>query len=158
MVQDFDMGFISALASFAIGAPSGGGGLPQIATLCFVNCDYYRGDYGHCANYLTDTEYSSILSSSLSYIPKKGGIVMIGTYQLEDWDDYSGETPRAIIRITVDGKVIVEQEVATFFTSKYLKEAKLFSYKSTFNIEAKRLNLTDSMSLEFYQTQVIGYK
>lgn len=159
MVQsDFEQGFLSALSSFGIKGEGGNNGLPDIHTLTLVNCDYYRGGLGEGAAYLSDSAYNSVFSSGFDYVPQKGGVVMMGRYQLLDWDDWSDVTPRAMIKITADNIVIYEGEVPHYFPSKTLDKAKIFSYKSSFNIEAKRLNLTDSMALEIYSITIIGYK
>lgn len=158
MLNDFDRGFLTALASFGIGGGESGASLPDINTLVFVNCAYYTGDIGEGSAYLNESSYSTVFSSGFSYVPKKGGIVMMGSYQLQDWDDYSGETPQAMLKITADNMVLFEGEVTVFFPSTTVEKVRAFSYQSSFKIEAKRLNLTDSMALELYQTMIIGYK
>jgi len=62
------------------------------------------------------------------------------------------------MRITADSKVIFEGEVAEFFPETTVKKVRGFAYEKSFVIEAKRLNLTDNMALELYQTMIIGYK
>ncbi|QEH69358.1 hypothetical protein [Cellulosilyticum sp. WCF-2] len=157
-MQDFDMGFLSTLMSFGISNGESSGGLPDMSTLLFVNCAYYSGDLGEGSNYLYADSYVPIFSSGFSYIPKKGGIVMMGSYQLEDPDDYSGETPMAMLKITVDDKVIFEDDITAYFPDPIVEKVRGFSYQNSFKIEAKRLNLTDSMGLQLYQTMIIGYK
>lgn len=156
--MDFDQGFMSALASFGIGSGGENSGLPDMSNLIFVNCTCHTGDIGEGASYLSDTEYASVFSSIYRYIPRKGGIVMMGSYQLQDWEYFGDIVPRAMMRITADDKVIFEGEVAEFFPETSVKEVRAFTYESSFNIEAKRLNLTDNMALELYQTMIIGYK
>ena len=157
--SDFEQGFLTALSSFAIKGEGGGssdGGLPDRSNLRFINCDYFRGSTGEGLAYLSDTRYNSVFSSSFDYVPSYGAIVMMGSYQLVDWDDTSGETPRAMMRITADNVVIYEGEVSSYFDKTTVEKARAFNYKETFNIEAKRLNLTDSMCLEIYSTAIIG--
>lgn len=159
ILNDFSTGFLSALASFGISSGDGGmSGLPDMNTLTFVNCARYTGDIGEGASYLSATAYNTVFSSRFSYIPRKGGIVIMGAYQLEDWEDFGGGTPRAILRITADNVVIFEGEVTGFFPSKIPANPRTFAYQSSFNIEAKRLNMTDGMALELYQTMIVGYK
>lgn len=130
-----------------------------MSQLVFVNCAYYSGDIGEGASYLSDTTYYSVFSSKFEYIPQKGGIVMMGSYQLQDWEYFDDEIiPRAMMRITADNQVIFEGEVTEFFPETNVKEVRAFSYKKNFDIEAKRLNLTDNMALELYQTMIIGYR
>ena len=155
-MNDFDTGFLAALASFGIGESNTG--LPDMSKLIFVNCAYYSGDLGEGSNYLSATSYVSVFSSGFSYVPRNGGIVMMGAYQLEDWDDDSEDTPRAMLRITTDNKVIFEGEITEFFPEKVPESVRAFSYQNSFNIEAKRLNMTDSTTLELYQTMIIGYR
>lgn len=158
LINDFNIGFLSALAAFGIGSSSDIGELPDQSTLTFVNCAHYTGDIGEGAAYLSDTDYHSVFSSIYHYVPSKGGIVMMGSYQLEDWEYFGSIEPRAMMRITADDKVIFEGEVTEFFPEKTVKEVRAFTYKQTFNIEAKRLNLSENMALELYQTMIIGYK
>lgn len=146
------------MALFGIGGNATSTVLPDMSKLMFVNCNYYTGDIGEGVSYLSDIDYFSVFSSIFSYIPPKGGIVMMGSYQLEDWEDYSGLSPRAMLRITADDQVVFEGEITEFFSDTTVKEVRAFTYKESFNIEAKRLNLTDSMTLELYQTMIIGYK
>lgn len=157
-MKDFDVGFLSTLMSFGISSGSSSSGLPDMNTLIFVNCAYYSGEFGEGSNYLSADTYVPIFSSGFTYVPQKGGIVMLGAYQLEDPDDYSGETPMAMLKITVDNKVIFEDDITAYFPSPIVEKVKGFAYQSSFKIEAKRLNLTDGMSLQLYQTMIIGYR
>jgi len=137
----------------------GGGELPDLAALTIVNCDYYRGDSEHGVNFLNKSSYVTIFSSKHYYVPKKSGIVMMGGWQLMDWEYWGDDEPRAMLKITADGTVIYEGEVFDYFEDySVVENAKAFSYKNSFDISAKRLNLTDNMSLEIYQTMVMGYR
>lgn len=164
---DFQNGFLCGLTAMGIpidgggelpvDPPPGGGELPDLDTLTFVNCDYYRGDFEHGVNYLNMDYYVTIFSSKHYYVPDNGGIVMMGAYQLMDWDSWD-EDPMALLKITVDGVVIYEGDVWDYFeTYDILKRAKVFRYKNSFDISAIRLNGSDSMSLEIFQTMIIGY-
>lgn len=158
MINDFDQGFLSALASFGIGKKQEAVNLPDMSKLVFINCAYHTGDIGEGTCYLSQTTYRTVFSSKFSYIPKKGGIVLMGSYQLVDWEYFGDIVPRAMMRITADSKVIFEGEVAEFFPETTVKKVRGFAYEKDFAIEAKRLNLTDNMALELYQTMIIGYK
>jgi len=129
-----------------------------MSKLVFVNCAYHTGDIGEGSCYLSQTAYRTVFSSKFSYIPKKGGIVLMGSYQLVDWEYFGDIVPRAMMRITADSKVIFEGEVTEFFPETPVKKVRGFAYEKDFTIEAKRLNLTDNMALELYQTMIIGYK
>lgn len=157
-IKAWNNGFLEALALFGVGDAASVEALPDISQLVFVNCAYYTGDFEEGMNYLNAESYVTIFSSKFSYIPQKGGVVMMGAYQLIDWGDYSGVVPRALLRITADDKVIFEGEVSTYFSRTVEKNVKPFSYKRSFRIEAKRLNLSDGMTLELYKTLIIGYK
>ena len=157
--MEFDTGFLTALSLFGIGeASSNATGLPDINKLVFVNCAYYSSGFGEGSNYLNDAEYVLIFSSIYNYVPKKGGIVIMCAYQLEDWDYDGDEEARAIMKITVDNKIIFENEITEFFAEKIPQKPRAFSYQSSFKIEAKRINLTNGMTLELYQTMIIGYR
>lgn len=137
--------------------PPVGGELPDLSSLRIVNCDYYRGDISHGVAYLNEHTYSTVFTSSHYYVPKNGGIVMMGAWELIDWDSWDEEA-RALLKITVDGEIIYEGEVYDYFEDySIVSPSKAFKYKNSFDISAKRLNLTDSMALEIYQTQIIGY-
>lgn len=158
LMNELSQGFISALTLFGIGERvSINTGLPDMSKLIFVNCGYYTGNIGEGTNYLSDTTYCTVFSSCFAYIPKNGGIVMLGSYQLVDWEDDSGATPRAMLRITADEQLIFEGEITDYFSDTTVTEVSAFSYEKTFKIEAKRLNLTNNMALELYQTMIIGY-
>lgn len=158
----FERGFLCGLAAFGIPTvdteESVRSELPEMSELVFVNCTAYTGDIGEGACYLSNLEYRSVFSNLFSYIPKKGGIVMMGSYQLVDWECFDNTIPRAVMRITVDEQVIFEGEVVEFFPETTVKKVRVFAYTHSFNIEAKRLNLSDSMALELYQTMIVGYK
>ena len=158
LINDFNMGFMTALASFGIGSASEASGLPDQSTLTFVNCGHYTGDIGEGAANLSDVKYTSVFSSRYYYVPSKGGIVMMGSYGLEDFEYFGDIVPRAMMRIIVDGEVIFEGEVTEFFPEETVKEVTAFTYKQTFDIQAKRLNLSDNMALMLPQTMIIGYK
>lgn len=158
LINDFNMGFLSALTTFGIGSSSNTGESPNQSTLIFVNCEVYTGNIGEGAAYLSDTTYHSVFSSIFPYVPSKGGIVMMGSYQLEDWEYFGNIKPRAMMRITADEEMIFEGEVTEFFPEKTVKEVRAFTYKKSFNIEAKRLNLSENMALELYQTMIMGYE
>jgi len=82
VINDFDQGFLSALASFGIGKKQEAVNLPDMSKLVFINCAYHTGDIGEGSCYLSQTAYRTVFSSKFSYIPKKGGIVLMGSYQL----------------------------------------------------------------------------
>ncbi len=157
---DFQNGLLCGLFinGLSLGGNSGDEELPDGKILTVVNCDYYRGDWGHCVAYLNPDTFERVLSSGVYYAPDSG-IVVIGSFQLQDWDDWSDTRPEAILKITADGAVIYEGDIYEYFKvshSQTLEISKAFSYKSSFSIEAKRTNLTDSMALELYQTCIIG--
>ena len=77
LINDFSVGFLSALASFGIGNEAETSGLPDQSTLEFVNCGYYAGDLGEGAAGLNGTTYTSVFSSCYPYVPSNGGIVLI---------------------------------------------------------------------------------
>ena len=158
LINDFSVRFLSALASFGIGNEAETSGLPDQSTLEFVNCGYYAGDLGEGAAGLNGTTYTSVFSSCYPYVPSNGGIVMMGSYWLEDFEHYGEATPRAMMRITADDEVIFEGEITEFFPEEVVKEVRAFTYKKSFNIEAMRLNLSDNMSITLSQTMIIGYK
>lgn len=91
--------------------PGGDGELPDLDTLSIVNCDFYRGDFGHGVNYLNMDYYVTIFSSKHYYVPENGGIVMMGACQLMDWDSWGGDYPMATFKITVYGAVIYQGDV-----------------------------------------------
>lgn len=135
-----------------------GGQLPDGSRLKIVNCDYYRGSAGHGVAYLNDYSFSTVFSSDVRYAPKSG-IVIMGAFDLTDWDNWGGTRAEAVLRIIIDGETHYEGDVYRYFKASYsrepLKEMKAFSYKDWFIIEAKRLNLSDSMALEIYRTCII---
>lgn len=54
-------------------------------------------------------------------------------------------------------KMLIVSTSIYFEDYSIVSPSKAFKYKNSFDISAKRLNLTDSMTLEIYQTQIIGY-
>lgn len=163
---EFQNGFLCGLAAMGIPIDSGTGGggepgaLPDISQFNVVNCEYYSGDFEHCVNYLRSNTYRTILSSEAYYLPSSG-IVLIGGWDLADWDDWSGATPKAMLKIEVDGKILYEGSAANYFDpdgriSTIITPAKAFNYNQSFNISAKRLNLTDGMFMQLYYVYVIS--
>lgn len=155
---EFQKGFVCGLVATGAAFGDTGGGFPGGSTLKVVNCDYYRGDIGDCVNYLELDKFKTVFSSWAYYAPTSG-IVAIGRFNLEDWDDFSGTRPQAILKIVADGKIIYEGDIYKYFGVDYsdtLENMKCFSYKSSFDISAKRLNLTDAMALELYETCIIS--
>ncbi len=162
---DFQNGFLCGLAAMGIPIDSGQGGgtepgaLPDISQFNVVNCEYYSGDFEHCVNYLRLNTYRTILSSNAYYLPSSG-IVLIGGWDLADWDSW-GDDPRAMLKITVDGAVIYEGLAQNYFDpqnngSLYNNPVKAFNYKTSFNISARRLNLSDEMFMQLHYVYVIS--
>lgn len=157
---EFQNGFLCGLVATGVclGSNGSGGGFPDGSNLTVINCDYHRGDIGDCVNYLEIDRFNIVFSSWEYYVPDSG-IVVIGRFNLEDWDDFSGTKPQAILKIVADEKVIYEGDIYEYFGvnhSDILEHMKCFSYKSSFEISAKRLNLTDAMALELYNTCIIS--
>ncbi|MEG0326825.1 MAG: hypothetical protein RR618_09920 [Cellulosilyticaceae bacterium] len=157
---EFQNGFLCGLVAtgVSLGNNEGSGGFPDGSTLTVINCDYYRGDIGDCVNYLEIDKFNTVFSSGPYYTPKSG-VVVIGRFYLDDWDDFSGTRAEAILKIVTDEKVVYEGDIYEYFGVEYsdtLEKMKCFSYKSSFEISAKRLNLTDAMALELYDTFIIS--
>lgn len=139
-----------------IGGASGGsseteeGKLPSVEVLKVVNI----AGYNEAETYLKVKEYMTILSSSQSYMPNQG-YVMIGGFDMLDAEDWN-ETPKADIRITVDGTVVYEGDSYEFFENMSFDPPKVFQYHSSFDIAAKRKNCTENMFIRLRETMVVG--
>ena len=142
----------------ATGIGIGGGNsdnkLPLPEVLEIINLSYYD----NVITYLNEFSYTPVLSSSFSYMPKEG-YVMIGGFDLYDFegDDWSA-SPSADIRITVDGVIAYEGDVTSYFEDLSINPPKVFQYKSSFELAGKRNNLTDGMQLQLRETMVVGLK
>lgn len=138
----------------AIGGGSSGTKLPLPEVLEIINLSYY----GNVITYLTLDNYTTLLSSSFSYMPSQG-YVIIGGFDLYDFegDDWSA-SPSADIRITVDGVIAYEGDATSYFEDLSINPPKVFQYKSSFELAGKRNNLTDGMQLQLREAMVVGLK
>ena len=159
---DFQNGFLCGLAAMGVpigNSQSSSGYLPDISKFNIVNCEYYCGDLEHCVNYLRLNSYSTILTSRHGYIPDSG-IVLIGGWDLADWDDW-GDDPKAMLKVEADGKVLFDGLAQNYFDpnnngSLKCNPVKAFNYTQSFNISARRLNLSDGMFMQLYYVYVIS--
>ena len=128
--------------------------LPPLEQLKIVNLDAYD-----CvATYLNATTYTPVLSSSFSYMPSQG-YVIIGGYDLYDFEGpYWEASPEANVRIIVDGKTVFEDDSRLLFESVSFSPAMVFQYQTSFEFAAKRLNLSDTMQMLLRDTMVVGLK
>ena len=157
---EFKNGFLCGLLATGLGiggssASGGGDKLPSVETLDITNLSYYQ----NVITYLNDYSYTPLISTSLSYMPKEG-YVMIGGYALYDFEgDDWWSSPEADVRITVDGNVVYEGDSAEFFEydASFLIP-KTFHYKSSFEFAAKRRNMSDGMQMQLVDTMIVGVK
>ena len=157
---DFKNGFLCGLLGTGLGIDGGNasgeskGKLPSIEAISVVNLAAYK----NVSTYIKANVYTTILSSSFSYMPKQG-YVMIGGYDLYDFegDDWSS-SPRANVRITVDGQVVFEGETWELFEDVTVNPPMVYQYQSSFDLVAKRLNLSDGMKIQLKETMIIGLK
>lgn len=161
---DFKNGFLCGLlgTGLGIGGNSNNGGeevtnekLPSPENLVIINLN----GYDNVATYLKVSNYTTVISSSFSYVPNQG-YIMIGGYDLYDFegDDWSS-SPEADIRITVDGQIIFEGDSAEFFEFDVtFNPAKTFQYKISFEIAAKRRNMSDGMQFLLRETMIVGLR
>ena len=84
---------------------------------------------------------------------------MIGGYDQYNFeeDDWSS-SPRANVRITVDGQVVFEGETWELFEDVTVNPPMVYQYQSSFDLVAKRLNLSDGMKIQLKETMIIGLK
>lgn len=157
---DFRNGFLCGLLGTGLGISgsnaSGGseGKLPSIEAISVVNLAAYK----NVSTYIKANTYTTILSSSFGYMPKQG-YVMIGGYDLYDFegDDWSS-APRANVRIIVDGQIVFEGETRELFKDVSVNPPIVYQYQSSFDLVAKRLNLSDGMKIQLKETMIIGLK
>ena len=157
---DFKNGFLCGLLGTGLGIggdnASGGsdGKLPSIENLSVVNL----AAYDNVITYIKANVYTTVLSSSFSYMPKQG-YVIIGGYDLYDYegDDWSS-SPRANVRITVDGQIVFEGETWELIENVSVDPPIVYQYQSSFDLVAKRLNLSDGMKIQLRETMIVGLK
>lgn len=151
----FKNGFLCGLLGTGVGiggSSSSDGKLPE--ALEIINLSYYENGI----SYLNDSNYTAILSSSFSYMPSEG-YVMIGGFDLYDFegeDDWS--SPEATIRIVVDGATVYEGDVVEYFEDLAIDPPKTFQYSMSFELAAKRRNMSDGMQIELKETMIVGLK
>ena len=89
----------------------------------------------------------------------KQGYVIIGGYDLYDYegDDWSS-SPRANVRITVDGQIVFEGETWELIENVSVDPPIVYQYQSSFDLVAKRLNLSDGMKIQLRETMIVGLK
>ena len=157
---EFKNGFLCGLLSTGLGIGAGseniddGAKLPSLEQLKIVNLNAY--DY--VATYLNATTYTSVLSSSFSYMPSQG-YVAIGGYDLFDFEGpYWEASPEANVRIIVDGEIVFEDNSRLLFESVSFSPAIVFQYHTNFELAAKRLNLSDTMQMLLRNTMVVGLR
>ncbi len=137
-----------------IGGESSDNKLPLPEVLEIINLSYYD----NVITYLNESSYTTLLSSSFSYMPSQG-YVMIGGYDLYDFegDDWES-TPEATMKITVDGQVVFEGELWEIFEDVTINPPLVYQYQYSFELSAKRLNMSDGMQMQLRETMVVGLK
>ena len=138
-----------------IGGDSSGNKLPLPEVLEIINLSYYD----NVITYLSEFSYTTLLSSSFSYMPSQG-YVMIGGYDLYDFEGDDGwSSPEADIKITVDGKVVYEGDSAEFFDYDVsFAIPKTFQYKTNFEFAARRRNMSNDMQMQLRDTMIVGIR
>lgn len=157
---EFKNGFLCGLLSTGLGIGTvsenvdDGTKLPSLEQLRIVNLNAY--DY--VATYLNATTYTTVVSSSFSYMPSQG-YVAIGGYDLFDFESPDWDiVPEADVRIIVDGKIIFEDKDYLLFESVSFSPAIVFQYHTNFELAAKRLNLSDGMQMLLRNAMVVGLR
>lgn len=158
---EFKNGFLCGLigTGIGIGGSSAGGEsgptdkLPSLDRLTIVNID----GYDKVTTKLNETSYTTVISSGFAYVPKQG-YVMIGGYMLIDLSaDMPWLSAEADLRVTVDGKCLFEGDIEEYFDyDTTFERAKTFQYKNSFEIAAKRRNMSDEMQLSLEDTMIVG--
>lgn len=152
----FKNGILCGLLATGIGIGGGSSGnkLPLPEVLEIINLSYYD----NVITYLNEFSYTTLLSSSFSYMPSQG-YVMIGGYDLYDFEgDDWWSTPEANIKITVDGQVVFEGQPWEIFEDVTINPPLVYQYQSSFELSAKRLNMSDGMQMQLRETMVLGPK
>lgn len=159
---DFNNGFLCGM--FATGLPlvtSGGGNnatLPEVTALDVISLEYYTNKFNYGRSNLNASTYTTILASSYNAVPKSG-YVIIGGLDLHDFEsDTWWEAAEADLRITVDGQVFYEGDVWQYLEGIMINPPRAFFYKNSFQIAAKRLNMTDAMEIELKYTMIVALK
>lgn len=158
---EFKNGFLCGLigTGLGIGDSSDGGEsgttekLPSLDKLTIVNIN----GYDKVTTKLRKTGYTTVISSGFAYVPKKG-YVMIGGYMLVDLtSDEWWLGAEADLRVTVDGKCLYEGDIQEYFGyDTVFEQAKTFQYQNSFEIAAKRRNMSDEMQLSLEDTMIVG--
>ena len=152
----FKNGILCGLLAIGIdiGGESSDNKLPLPEVLEIINLSYYD----NVITYLNESSYTTLLSSSFSYMPSQG-YVMIGGYDLYDFegDDWES-TPEATMKITVDGQVVFEGQPWEIFEDVTINPPLVYQYQSSFELSAKRLNMSDGMQMQLRETMVVGLK
>ncbi len=152
----FKNGILCGLLASGIGIGGGSSDnkLPSPQVLEIINLSYYD----NVITYLNANSYTTLLSSSFSYMPHQG-YVMISGYDLYDFEgDDWWSSPEATIKITVDGQVVFEGQPWEIFEDVTINPPLVYQYQSSFDLAAKRLNMSDGMQLQLRETMVVGLK
>lgn len=152
----FKNGILCGLLASGIGIGGGSSDnkLPSPQVLEIINLSYYD----NVITYLNADSYTTLLSSSFNYMPNQG-YVMIGGYDLYDFEgDDWWSSPEATIKITVDGQIVFEGQPWEIFEDVTINPPLVYQYQSSFDLAAKRLNMSDGMQLQLRETMVLGLK
>ncbi|MBP3887719.1 MAG: hypothetical protein J6F30_08745 [Cellulosilyticum sp.] len=159
---EFKNGFLCGLLGTALGISLSSGGnsvsngkLPSLENLKIVNLEAYD----NVATYLNISSYTTVIASDFSYMPSQGYII-IGGYDLYDFEgDDWWTTPEADLRIIIDGETKYEGDSTEFFGYNIIFDPpKTFQYKSSFEIAARRRNMSDGMQILLRETMIVGLK
>lgn len=159
---DFKNGFLCGLlgTGLGIGGTASGGStegttekLPSLDQLKIVNL----AGYDNVTTYLKK-EYQAIISTSFGYVPSQGYLMIGGWYMIDSDSDDWWVTPEVDIRFTLDGNVIYEGDTTGFFQDMMMDPPMAYQYKSSFELAAKRRNLTDGMMFWLMDTMIVGLK
>ncbi len=157
---EFKNGFLCGLLATGLGitgdsSSSSDSALLLVDTLDITNLAYYK----NVITYLNATNYTPLVSSTFSYMPKEG-YVIIGGFDLYDFESDSWWlSAEADIKITVDGTVIYEGDSGEFFDYEVsFVTPKTFKYKTDFEFSARRRNMSDGMQMQLKETMIVGLK
>ena len=152
-------GFLCGLLATGIeigGGSSGSGSNEELPAIDCLKCISLRG-YNNATTSL-QTTYKTVISSQLSYMPKQG-YVSIGGYDLHDFESFEWwDMPEATLKVTADGVVLFEGSMWDYFEDVSVQPPCMFQYNSSFEVMAKRENMTDGMEFSLLNTMIIGLK
>ena len=146
-VVDFNNGFLCGLLAQSLQ----GSKLTTLEGLKVIEAAYTTGRVR-----LPTGQYTSILTSTSSFMPKTG-YVILGSFKIYGFEEVTWNSwPSIDLKVTIDNEVIYEGDLIRYIRSvENYNEARVFCYRNNFSMEVKPVSQSDQLELLLEKTMIL---